>query len=196
MRPADERAPRKGAVVVLRPAVFAGLLAFAVSGWGWGAYERFVLLPGANAGQKISTALELIERFSDSDAQRAYVKLSDDLKPWWAMIQDQQRAIMAAKSDGERETLITRRDELLLAFVKDHGLGPAIDQLVDAFDPFDRCLAVDACDEDTIRKSISIDVKRLYRTFKPYIQAKRETITPADRDFGKGLENLFFRFLG
>ncbi|TPQ50387.1 hypothetical protein C2U72_13725 [Prosthecomicrobium hirschii] len=147
--------------------------------------------------QRVSVALDLVDRFSDGDAQRAYVKLSDDLKPWWDMIQDQQRKIMAATVESEREALIASRDELLLAFIRDHNLAAPIDQLVDSFEPFDRCLTVHACDEDVIRRSIAIDVKRLYRTFKPYIQAKRDAPKPEerDKDFGKGLESLFFRFL-
>lgn len=187
-----------GRSVTLRPVTFCGLVLIGALGWCWGAYERFVQLPGVNAGQRISTSLQLIDKFAESEAQRSYVKLSEDLKPWWTMIQEEQRRIMAATSDTERETLIARRDELLIAYVRDHELGPSIDLLVDAFDPFERCLTVGACDDETIRKSISIDVKRLYRTFKPYIMAKREApnLDARDRDFGKGLENLFFRFLG
>lgn len=183
--------------VRLSPAMMFGIGVFALTGWAWAAYERFVDVPSGVAAQRIATALDLVDRFSDSEAQRAYEKLSEDLKPWWEMIQEQQRRIMAATSDAEREPLIAKRDEQLLAFIREHGLGASVDQLVAGFEQFERCLAVGACDEDVIRKSISIDVKRLYRTFKPYIQAKRETLVAEerDRDYGKGLESLFFRFL-
>lgn len=183
--------------VSVRPATLFGIAVFAAAGWGWGAWERFVEIPGALAGQRIATALELVDKFALSEAQRSYVKLSDDLKPWWDMIQDKQRRIMAETRDAEREALIAARDELLLAFIRDKDLGPSIELLVDSFEQFDRCLTVDACDEDILRKSIAIDVKRIYRTFKPYIQAKREAGNGDERkDFGKGLEGLFFRFLG
>ena len=189
-------APRRRAVK-LHPATVFGIGVFALAGWGVAIWERFVELPQASNAQRVSVALDMVDRFSDGDAQRAYVKLSDDLKPWWDMIQDQQRKIMAATVESEREALIASRDELLLAFIRDHNLAAPIDQLVDSFEPFDRCLTVHACDEDVIRRSIAIDVKRLYRTFKPYIQAKRDAPKPEerDKDFGKGLESLFFRFL-
>jgi hypothetical protein len=187
-----------GRVAALRrPGMILGFALFAGAGWGWAAWERFVEVPQAIAGQRIATALDMVDKFADGEAQRAYVKLSEDLRPWWSMIQDQQRRILAAKDDGERDSLITHRDEMLLAFIREHDLGAAIELLVNAFDQFDRCLGVEACDEEIVRKSIAIDVKRIYRTFKPYIQARRDSGAAGerDKDFGKGLENLFFRYL-
>jgi hypothetical protein len=188
---------RAGRVIVLRPATALALALFAGGGWAWAAWERFIEVPSAVAGQRITTALEMVDKFSDSDAQRAYLTLSEELKPWWEQIQEQQRKIMAADQDAEREALIARRDELLLDFIRKHDLGTQIELLIDSFDQFDRCLATEACDEDILRKAISIDVKRIYRTFKPFIQSRREApkAEDRDRDFGKGLESLFFRFL-
>ncbi|MEJ1157881.1 DUF4760 domain-containing protein [Prosthecomicrobium sp. N25] len=201
-RPADisktEQPLRPGRVAGLRrPAAVLGLTLFATAGWGWAAYERFVEVPHAAARQRVATSLDLLDKWADGEAQRAYVKLSEELKPWWTMIQDQQRRIMAARSDQERDALIASRDDLLLAFIREHDLAASVELLVDAFDQFDRCITLDACDEEIIRKSIAIDVKRIYRTFKPFIQARRDTDNTGerDKDFGKGLEDLFFRFL-
>lgn len=199
--PRAAKAPGPSArAVPVHPALLVALGVFALGGWGWGAYERFLDGPQAVATQRIATTIDMADRFADSDAERAYQRLSDELRPWWALIEETQRAILAATTDADRERLIGKRDEMLIDFIREHELGPTIDTLVNSFDAFDLCLATEACDEEVMRRAISIDVKRIYRTFKPYIVLKREGAKtgakPNGTEFGKGLENLFFRFVG
>jgi hypothetical protein len=185
----------RGWRIAVHPGLLAALVLFGIGGWSWGAYERFIEVPAAAALQKVSTTLDLVDRFSDSEAQRAYTRLSDELKAWFDTIEEQQRAIVAAENDAAREPLIAKRDLSLLQFIENRNLAGDIDTLLDGFDGFERCLAANACDEGVLRKSISIDVKRVYRTFKPFILSRREKV-PDDKDLGKSLEALYFRFVG
>lgn len=84
---------------------------------------------------------------------------------------------------------------MLMDFIAQHRLTADIDLLINSFDQFQRCLQIAACDEDALRKSIAVDVKRIYRTFRPYIQTERESGRPGTEDFGRDLEDLFFRFV-
>jgi hypothetical protein len=118
------------------------------------------------------------------------------MKPWWDEIEDMQRQIAATTDDDARAKLIATRDETLLTFIRDHDLAARIDMLIASFNSFKRCLDVDACDDDALRKSISIDVKRIYRTFRPYIESLRASGKPGSGDFGRDLEDLFFEFVG
>lgn len=185
-----ERARRYGVVGGALAAVLA------VGGWGTAAYLYFVSMPAAMNAHKVAFTLELVERFGDSPAHQVYMKLSDDMKPWWDSIEDMQRQIAATTDDAAREKLIARRDETLITFIREHYLSNQIDLLISSFSRFNRCLAVNACDEDTVRKSISIDVKRIYRTFRPYIESVRASGRAGTDDFGRDLEDLFFRFVG
>lgn len=172
----------------------AAIAGVSLGGWAWGAWEHFVAAPHSRDVARITYTLELIDRFDDTEAHRAYVQLASDMKPWWDQIEDLQRRIQAAAGDDAREALIAERDASLLAFIRDQGLGPRIDLLIAAFDEFMRCLDTGVCDQDVIDKAIGIDVKRIYRTFRPYILMRRTT--GGDAGYGKDLEDLFFRFLG
>ena len=184
-------APVRGRAIGFGMAILVGL-----GGWAWGAYEHFVRVPAAHDTQRIGTTLDLVDRFYETPAHDAYMQLSDDLKPWWDEIEPIQREIMGAKADDQRDALIARRDASLIAFLDGHALRPRVDLLIQSFDQFTRCLAVGVCDEAILRGAISIDVKRIYRTFRPYILKRREGTTAGDKDFGRDLEDLFFRFVG
>ncbi|MDR3493712.1 MAG: hypothetical protein P4L82_03830 [Ancalomicrobiaceae bacterium] len=171
-------------------------LLFGLSGWATAGYLYFVSLPDAASMQKVAYALDLVDRFGDSPAHQAYMRLGDEMKPWWDGIDELQRQIAATGGEDARATLIAKRDATLLKFIHDQHLDGDIDLLVASFDQFERCLQVGACDEDTLRRSISVDIKRIYRTFRPYIQSVRESGKPGDEDFGRDLEDLFFRFVG
>jgi hypothetical protein len=182
-----------GRRVAVSPAVLGGLVLVAAIGWGLAVYVHFVQLPKARLHARAATTLELVDRFYDSPAEKAYARLGDTLKPWWDAIEETQRKILAAKSDEEKLPLIQKRDEQLVAFIKERGLSGDVDLIVTSFDQFTRCLRADACDEEILRGTIGIDVRRLYRTFKPWIQAQRDA---GDREYGRPLEDLFFRFVG
>jgi len=173
---------------------FGLTLAAAIGGWGTAGYVYFVAMPEVAGAHKVAYALDLVDRFGESPAHQIYMQLGDDMKPWWDQIDETQRQIAAATDDAAREKLIAARDETLIGFIRGHGLSHQIDQLISAFGTFNRCLAIAACDEDALRKSISIDVKRIYRTFRPYIEQIRTE--PGRDDFGRDLEDLFFRFVG
>lgn len=182
----------------LRSAPLRGtvIAAVAAAGWGWGAWEHFVVNPRAQDIARITYTLDLVDRFDDAEAHKAYVQLASDMKPWWDSIEDLQRRIQAAPGDDIRDQLIAERDASLLVFVRDHDLEPRIDLLIGSFDEFTRCLNAKVCDQDVLDKAIGIDVRRIYRTYRPYILAKRTSGRPADHDFGRDLEDLFFRFVG
>lgn len=183
--PARGAAPRSGVV--------AGLLAFAAFGWGVAIYAYSVDLPKARLHARAATTLELVDRFYASTAEKSYGRLSEALKPWWEAIEETQRKILAARSDEEKLPLIQKRDEQLIAFIREHKLDGDVDTIVASFEQFTRCLQADACDEDILRGTVGIDVRRLYRTFKPWIQSQRDA---GDREYGRPLEDLFFRFIG
>ncbi len=189
----DQSGVRRGASGVSMSAVL-GLAA--VAGWGMAAYLYFVQLPAVADTQKVAYALSLVDRFADSAPHQAYMRLGDSMKPWWDQIEDLQRQIAAAPTDEARVALITHRDEMLIAFIKEHNLGNDIETLINSFDEFARCLSIDACDEEALRKTIGVDVRRIYRTFHPYIQSVRESGRPGMQEFGHDLEELFFRFVG
>jgi hypothetical protein len=174
-------------------AVTTVIAVVALGGWAWGAWEHFVAAPRTQNIVRITYTLDLIDRFDDTDAHKAYVQLASDMKPWWDRIEDLQRLIQATPGDEAREALIAERDASLLAFIKDQNLGPKIDLLTGAFDEFIRCLDTAVCDLDVLDKAIGIDVKRIYRTYRPYILMKR---AGGDAGYAKDLEDLFFRFLG
>jgi hypothetical protein len=188
-RPAAPARPTAAA----RPGLVAGLAVVAALGWGLAAYSYFVTLPAAQLNARAAATLDLVDRFYASPAEKAYVRLGDALKPWWEAIEETQRKILAARSEEEKLPLIQRRDEQLVAFIREHNLTGDVDLIVRAFEQFTRCLQADVCDEEILRGTIGIDVRRLYRTFKPWIQAQRDA---GDRDYGRPLEDLFFRFIG
>ncbi|MDK9697538.1 MAG: hypothetical protein OEL76_14225 [Siculibacillus sp.] len=173
----------------------AAIVAVSLGGWTWGAWEHFVAAPLTRDVVRITYTLDLIDRFDDTEGHRAYVQLASDMKPWWDQIEDLQRRIQAAPGDDAREALIAERDASLVAFIRDKGLAPRIDLLIGAFDDFVRCLDTSVCDQDVIDKAIGIDVKRIYRTFRPYLLARRAAGGEA-ANYGKNLEDLFFRLLG
>ena len=175
--------------------VTAVIAAFALGGWAWGAWEHFVAAPRTQNIIRITYTLDLIDRFDDTEAHKAYVQLASDMKPWWDRIEDLQRRIQATPGDDAREALIAERDASLLAFIEEQNLGPKIDLLTGAFDEFVRCLDTAVCDLDVLDKAIGIDVKRIYRTYRPYILMKRAA-GGGGAIYAKELEELFFRFLG
>ena len=171
------------------------IAAVALGGWGWAAWEHFVAAPRIRDVARVTYTLGLIDRFDDTAAHKAYVQLASDMKPWWDQIEDLQRRIQAAPGDEVREALIAERDASLVGFIKDRDLAPRIDLLIGAFDEFVRCLDTATCDQEVLDKAIGIDVKRIYRTFRPYILMRRAA-GGADATYGKDLEDLFFRVLG
>ncbi len=171
------------------------IVLMAVGGWAWGAWEHFVAAPRIRDVARVTYTLDLIDRFDDTEAHKVYVQLATDMKPWWDQIEDLQRRIQATPGDEAREALITERDASLLTFIKDRDLAPRIDLLILAFDEFVRCLDTAVCDQEVLDKAIGIDVKRIYRTFRPYILMRRSN-GGADATYGKDLEDLFFRVLG
>jgi hypothetical protein len=174
-----------------------GVAAGAVAAVGWctAAYLYFVAMPDAIDAHKVAYTLELVERFGDSPAHQVYMKLSDDMKPWWDSIEETQRQIAATTDESAREKLIAKRDETLIVYIRTHYLANQIDLLINSFSRFNRCLALNACDQDTLKKAISIDVKRIYRTFRPYIESVRGSGRAGTDDFGRDLEDLYFRFV-
>lgn len=176
--------------------MMAGLVLFATAGWGLAAWQHFVALPRAAVTAHVAYALQLVDQFDDTPAHLAYVQLSGDMKPWWDAIEEVQRRIQATTEDEIRDRLIAERDASLVAFVRDHGLAPKVDLLVAAFDVFTRCLAAQVCDAEAVQKAIAIDVKRIWRTFRPWIMERRGSGRAEDRDFGRPLEELYFRFVG
>ena len=150
----------------------------AVSGWGAAGYLYFITIPNVADAHKVADTLDMVDRFGSSPAHDVYMQLGDDMKPWWDQIDEIQRQIAAATDDNVREKLIAQRDQTLITFIHDHALSNRIDLLINSFSQFDRCLNVDACDEEALRKSISIDVKRIYRTFRPYIESVRTSGVP------------------
>ena len=168
----------------------------AAGGWAWAAWEHFVALPRAMNTAKVAYALQLVDQYDDTPAHLAYVQLSTDLKPWWDEIEPLQRRLQEAKDDETRDGLIAERDASLIVFLRDRGLAAKVDLLVASYDVFNRCLAAAACDDETIQRSIAIDVKRIWRTFRPWILEKRASGKAEDKDFGRPLEDLYFRFVG
>jgi len=169
---------------------------FAVGGWALAGWQYFVALPQAANTARVAYALDLVDRFDDTPAHLAYVQLAADMKPWWDSIEDLQRRIQAAESDDARDALIAERDASLIGFVQEHRLADKVDLLIASFDTFTRCIAAEACDGEIVQKAISIDVKRIYRTFRPYILNRRGDGKAEDKDFGRPLEELYFRFVG
>jgi hypothetical protein len=175
-----------------RAALAVGL---ALGGWAWGAYEHFVVAPRGQDLARITYTLDLVDKFDDTPAHRAYVELAFDMKPWWDSIEDLQRELQASTTDDARDALIARRDASLLTFIQDHGLEKKIDPLIGSFDTFVRCLDTNVCDPDVLDKAIGIDVKRIYRTYRPYILMRRAA-GGEGASYGKSIEDLFFRFIG
>lgn len=193
--------PDGGVVAVTRspPRRWPGIVAIAIvasGGWAWAAWEHFVTVPQAANTARVAYALDLVDRFDDTPAHYAYIQLAADMKPWWDEIDDLQHRIQAAPNDETRDALIAERDASLVAFVQDKHLGDKIELLIGSFDTFTRCIAADACDAEVVQKAISIDVKRIFRTFRPYILNRRGNGRPEDKDFGRPLEDLYFRFVG
>ncbi len=176
--------------------IVAGLVVFAAAGWGLAAWQTFVALPRTAVTARVAYALQLVDQFDDTPAHLAYVQLSADMKPWWDAIEEVQRKIQATADDDTRDRLIAERDASLVAFVRDRGLTTKVDLLIASFDVFTRCIAAAACDADTVQKAIAIDVKRIWRTFRPWILERRGSGRAEDRDFGRPLEELYFRFVG
>ncbi len=176
--------PRAVAVVALIGAV----------GWGLAAWEHFVAVPAAANTARVAFALDLVDRFDDTPAHKAYVELAADMKPWWSAIDGLQHRLQAATSDEERDRLIAERDASLVAFIQDKKIAEKVDLLIGSFDTFTRCLAAAVCDGDIVERSISIDVKRIWRTFRPWVQHRRDV--DGDRAYGRDLEDLYFRFVG
>lgn len=163
-------------------------------GWGFAAWEHFVAVPAAANTARVAFALDLVDRFDDTPAHKAYVELAADMKPWWSAIDALQHRLQAATSDEERDRLIAERDASLVAFIQDKKIAEKVDLLIGSFDTFTRCLAAAVCDGDIVERSISIDVKRIWRTFRPWVQHRREV--DGDRGYGRDLEELYFRFVG
>lgn len=163
-------------------------------GWGLAAWEYFVAIPAAANTARVAFALDLVDRFDDTPAHKAYVELAADMKPWWSAIDDLQHRLQAANSDEDRDRLIAERDASLVTFIQDKKIAEKVDLLIGSFDTFTRCLAAAVCDGDIIERSISIDVKRIWRTFRPWVQHRREI--DGDRGYGRDLEELYFRFVG
>lgn len=176
--------PRAVAVVALMGAV----------GWGLAAWEHFVAVPAAANTARVAFALDLVDRFDDTPAHKAYVALAADMKPWWSAIDDLQHRLQAATGDEDRDRLIAERDASLVAFIQDKKIAEKVDLLIGSFDTFTRCLAAAVCDGDIVERSISIDVKRIWRTFRPWVQHRRDV--DGDRAYGRDLEDLYFRFVG
>lgn len=191
---ADRRSRDGGGRTTVRSLPFALLGLFAVAGWSWAGWEHFVRVPTAANTARVAYALDLVDRFDDTPAHKAYVDLATDMKPWWDAIEDLQRRIQTAPTDETRDALITERDASLIAFVDSHDLAPKIDLLIGSFDMFTRCLVSSVCDEAVVERAISIDVKRIWRTFRPWV-VHRRTIG-GDRAYGRDLEDLYFRFVG
>jgi len=167
----------------------------AATGWAAAGYELLVAVPHAANTARVAYALDLVDRFDDLPAHKAYVELASDMKPWWDAIEDLQHRIQTAADDATRDTLIGERDASLIAFVDGHGLASKVDLLIGSFDAFTRCLVAAVCDEGIVERSISIDVKRIWRTFRPWVMHRRTT-PPEDRTYGRDLEDLYFRFVG
>ena len=188
--PTDDTRPR-----ALGRAGVAALVALAAGGWGLAGWQHFVALPRAESTARVAYALDLVDRFDDLPAHRAYVELAADMKPWWTAIEDLQHRIQTATGDDQRDQLIAERDASLVGFVETQKLSGKLELLVASFDMFTRCLTAQVCDEATLERAISIDVKRIWRTFRPWILHRREA-GEASRGFGRELEMLYLRFVG
>ena len=173
----------------------AAAILFASVGWGLAGFEHFVAVPRAENTARVAYALDLVDHFDDTPAHRAYVDLATDMKPWWEAIEDLQHRIQTAHDDAARDALIAERDASLIAFVESHGLAGKIDLLIGSFDTFTRCLLAAVCDEAIVEQAISIDVKRIWRTFRPWVMHRRGA-GDGDRAYGRDLEDLYFRFVG
>ncbi|MCE1234996.1 MAG: hypothetical protein LWW93_01430 [Hyphomicrobiales bacterium] len=195
----DDAAPRPRSDALRRSrsgrAWLALSIVVAASGWSAAAWEHFVALPRAENTSRVAYALDLVDRFEDTPAHRAYVDLATDMKPWWDAIEGLQHRIQAANDDATRDALIAERDASLVAFVETHALASKVDLLIGSFDAFTRCLVATVCDEAIVERAISIDVKRIWRTFRPWVMHKR-TDGDRDRSYGRDLEDLYFRFVG
>lgn len=194
--PAAGRPTTPGGGRVRRVAGFGGLAVFALGGWVWAAWAHFVEVPRTANTARVTYALDLVDRFADTPAHHAYIELAADMKPWWDAIEDLQRRIQAARTDEERDELIAERDASLVKFVQDQKLAAKVDLLIESFDTFTRCLVAHVCDEEVVAGAIAIDVKRVWRTFRPYILHRRNAPEGAGRSFGRDLEDLYFRFVG
>jgi len=190
-RPFDEG--RDGATAWRR--LSAAAILFAGVGWGLAGFEHFVAVPRAENTARVAYALDLVDRFDDTPAHHAYVDLASDMKPWWDEIAALQHRIQTTRDDLARDALITERDASLVAFVESHGLAAKVDLLVGSFDMFTRCLVAEVCDETIVEQAISIDVKRIWRTFRPWVLHRRGA-SETDRTYGRDLEDLYFRFVG
>lgn len=183
-----------GILTVVRTLPFALMSLVAVTGWSWAAWEHFVRVPTAENTARVAYALDLVDRFDDTAAHKAYVDLATEMKPWWDAIEDLQRRIQNAATDDVRDALITERDTSLISFVESHDLAPKIDLLIGSFDMFTRCLVSSVCDETVVERAIAIDVKRIWRTFRPWVLHRRTN--GGDRAYGRDLEDLYFRYVG
>lgn len=184
-----------GARTGIRSLPLTVAVVLAVGGWSWAAWEHFVRVPAAENTARVAYALDLIDRFDDTTAHKAYVDLASDMKPWWDAIDDLQRRIQTAPNDEARDALIAEREASLITFVETHDLSAKVDLLIGSFDMFTRCLVASVCDEAVVERAISIDVKRIWRTFRPWVQHRRGAGS-GDRAYGRDLEDLYFRFVG
>lgn len=171
------------------------LVAVAVAGWAAFAFDQAHDAGVASERRRIAYTEDMLDNFAESQANEAYRALSAALKPWWDAIRPLQGRILAAASEEEKSRLIAERDASLVAFVRANRLDGQIAALLGYFERFNRCLQTELCDADILRRSIEIDVKLIYRTFRPWILAVREADPRADQ-FGRDLEALYLRFLG
>ncbi len=171
------------------------MLLVALTGWGVYTFDKLFGADVAAERQQIAYTEDLLSTFQVSPGYRAYTDLSSALKPWWDAIRPLQSSIMETGDDARKAELIAERDQSLIAFLRSRELNGPADALIRSFERFSRCLDTDLCHRDLLRRSIEIDVKLIYRTFRPYIRAVRER-GGVDRSFGRGLETLYYDLIG
>lgn len=171
------------------------LLLIALGGWGTYAFDKLFSADVATERQQISYTEDVLSTFQISPGYRAYSDLATALKPWWDEIRPLQTSIMETGDDARKAELIAERDQSLITFLKTRELTAPADSLIRSFERFSRCLDTDLCHRDLLRRSIEIDVKLIYRTFRPYIRAVRER-GGVERSFGRGLETLYYDLVG
>ena len=171
------------------------LLLIALTGWGTYAFDTLFGADVATERQQIAYTEDVLSTFQLSPGYRAYTDLATALKPWWDEIRPIQTSILETGDDARKAELIAARDQSLITFLKARDLTAPADSLIRSFARFSRCLDTDLCHRDLLRRSIEIDVKLIYRTFRPYIRAVRER-GGVERSFGRGLETLYYDLVG